>query len=102
VPNQFAKAKSLQSLQRIGMASAGSVCLVAGLLLYPFPIPLGLPLLILGLTLWMRTSRNLKFWILQRTRGYPRIRRFLHKLSGSRHVPSQRWATGSTGPETGA
>ncbi|MEO1311960.1 MAG: hypothetical protein AAFV51_13505 [Pseudomonadota bacterium] len=51
----------------------GSVSLVFGLVLLPLPIPLGLPLLIVGLALWAPYLPFVQGWVRSLRRKYPNL-----------------------------
>lgn len=72
-----------EQLGRMALISGGSLCVAVGFVFFLFPpIPLGTPLLAIGLAMLMRSSTTFKRWVLVRTRRRPRIHRFLRKVAG--------------------
>jgi hypothetical protein len=63
---------------------AGALLVIAGLILLWTPIPLGLPLLLIGLPVLMRFSPNARRWILRLTRRHPGLSRRIRRLAGRR------------------
>jgi archaellum biogenesis protein FlaJ (TadC family) len=51
--------------------------LIAGLVTFPLPFPIGLPLLIIGLALLVRHSSDAKRYIVRISRKYPKFHRLL-------------------------
>lgn len=58
----------------------GACCVVLGLLVLWLPIPLGIPLLLVGIPLLMRYSPNARRWILCLAERHPPLRKWLQRL----------------------
>jgi hypothetical protein len=54
--------------------------LVAGLITFPLPFPIGLPLLIIGLALLVRHSSDAKRYLVKVSRKYPKLNRLLRRI----------------------
>ncbi|MDJ0808430.1 MAG: hypothetical protein QNJ78_16560 [Gammaproteobacteria bacterium] len=55
------------------------VLLIAGLLTFPLPFPVGIPLLLIGLALLMRHSSDAKKVLVRLSRRFPLLHRLLDK-----------------------
>jgi uncharacterized membrane protein YbaN (DUF454 family) len=58
----------------------GSITVFIGLLMLLLPIPLGLPLLVVGVPLVMRYSTRMRDWILNITERFPGIHDTLSRI----------------------
>ena len=58
----------------------GTISVVSGLITFWLPIPIGLPLILLGLPLLMKHSPDFNRWIQEKGRLYPRIGHLLEFL----------------------
>ena len=47
-------------LKKTILMTAGSVVFIVGAITFPMPVPIGLPLMIIGLTIMMKTSFKVK------------------------------------------
>jgi hypothetical protein len=75
-------------MQRIGkwlIILFSAILLVTGLITFPLPFPIGLPLFILGLTILMRHSSDVKRYLVKLSRRYP----LLHRMLDRRNTKSQ-------------
>lgn len=61
------------------MILLGMLLLIAGLITFPLPFPIGLPLLLIGLALLVRHSTDAKRFLIKLSRHYPRLRHLLGK-----------------------
>jgi hypothetical protein len=58
----------------------GSITVFSGLLMLLLPIPLGIPLLLVGVPLLMRYSTRARGWILRMARRSPKLHRLLVQI----------------------
>jgi uncharacterized membrane protein YbaN (DUF454 family) len=58
----------------------GTTSIVTGLITFWLPIPIGLPLILIGLPLLMKHSPDFNRWTQQKGERYPRIGRLLALL----------------------
>ena len=58
----------------------GTVSIVSGIITFWLPIPIGLPLILIGLPLLMKHSPDFNRWIQDKGMQYPRIGRLLALL----------------------
>ena len=70
------------------MVLAGIVIVLAGLLTFVLPIPIGLPLLALGLFILARHSQIARYAIIKAARRYPGLRPLLRRLQLLRPEPT--------------
>jgi hypothetical protein len=63
--------------------------LIAGLLTFPLPFPIGLPLLLIGLVLLLRHSSDAKRFVVKLSRRFPRLHRFLNKRKKPFNAPAE-------------
>ncbi|MEN8131966.1 MAG: PGPGW domain-containing protein [Pseudomonadota bacterium] len=61
------------------MILLSALLLIAGLITLPLPLPIGLPLLLIGLALLARHSTDAKRLLVKLSRRYPRLRYLLAK-----------------------
>jgi hypothetical protein len=62
----------------------GSLSIVTGLITFWLPLPIGLPLILIGLPLLMKHSPDFNRWIGRMGRQYPRVGRLLALLKLTR------------------
>ena len=62
------------------MVSVGMLIALTGLLVFILPIPIGLPLLALGLFILVRHSQVARYVMLKAARRHPGLRRLLRRL----------------------
>ena len=70
------------------MVLTGIVIVIAGLLTFVLPIPIGLPLLALGLFILVRHSQVARYMMIKAARRYPGLRRLLRRLQLLRAAPT--------------
>jgi uncharacterized membrane protein YbaN (DUF454 family) len=58
----------------------GGITVVTGLFMLLLPIPLGIPLLLVGTPLLMRYSRRTRAWILKQAERSPGVHEFLLRI----------------------
>lgn len=58
----------------------GSITVFSGLLMLLLPIPLGIPLLLVGVPLLMRYSERARDWLLHVARRWPKLHRLLVQI----------------------
>ena len=58
----------------------GGITVVTGLFMLLLPLPLGIPLLLVGTPLLMRYSRRARTWILKQAERSPRVHEFLLQI----------------------
>ena len=86
----FSKLRDRRWTQNLGHTNyfvLAVLVLIAGGLLFPLPIPLGLPLIALGLALMLRSYPAVRRWVRQRASRWPLIQRALGYLSPSEETP---------------
>lgn len=66
------------------LIAVGTISVIGGLITFWLPVPLGVPLFLVGVPLLMKYSPHARYWILQLARGHPRIAAYLEKLSKER------------------
>lgn len=62
----------------------GSLSILAGLITIWMPIPIGIPLLLMGLPLLMRYSPNGRKWIIKLAHRYPKLKSLLNRFKWTR------------------
>lgn len=72
--------RSNVGLVRWLMVLAGIVIVITGLLTFVLPIPIGLPLLALGLLVLVRHSQVARYLMIKAARRHPGLRRLLRRL----------------------
>lgn len=70
------------------MVLIGSMIVIAGLLTLLLPIPVGLPLLALGLFILVRHSQIARYAVIKAARRHPGLRRLLRRLQLLRPEPT--------------
>lgn len=73
-------AQTKTGLIRWLMVLAGIVIVIAGLLTFVLPIPIGLPLLALGLFILVRHSQVARYAMIKAARRHQGLRRLLRRL----------------------
>ncbi len=68
-------------------AGVGGVFVVTGFVVFWTPIPLGIPLMLIGLPLIMRNSPRSWLWLKQRARRSPRFESLLDRIEAQRDSP---------------
>lgn len=58
----------------------GALSVVAGLITFWLPLPIGIPLLLIGLPVLMKYSPHTRSWILRRARRWPLLEKSLRQL----------------------
>jgi hypothetical protein len=58
---------------RACLALLGGLFILVGMVLFPLPIPLGLPLILVGLVLLARNATWAKAWIMRLAKRHPRL-----------------------------
>jgi hypothetical protein len=71
-------------VKRLGFVAAGLVLIIAGIATFPLPLPIGLPLAAIGLTLVVRNSMTGRRRLAALLARYPRLRGALGRLRRSR------------------
>jgi uncharacterized membrane protein YbaN (DUF454 family) len=59
--------------------SLGTISVMGGVATFWLPLPIGLPLLLIGVALLMKSSPSVRNKILQLASSHPRLARFLEK-----------------------
>jgi len=67
------------------MICLGILLLIIGLLTFPLPLPIGLPILLVGITLLLRYSSEAKRLLLRLSKRHPPLRGLLDRLR-SKHT----------------
>jgi len=62
------------------MILVGILLLIIGLLTFPLPLPIGLPILLVGIALLLRYSSDAKRFLLRLSKRHPRLRELLNRL----------------------
>lgn len=47
-------------LKRVALTSTGGIIFIIGLILFPMPVPLGIPIMIIGLSIILKGSNKVK------------------------------------------
>jgi hypothetical protein len=61
------------------MILIGMLLLIIGLITFPLPIPIGLPILLLGLVMVIRHSSDAKRYLIRLSKRFPKLQRFMHR-----------------------
>jgi uncharacterized membrane protein YbaN (DUF454 family) len=69
------------------LISIGALTVFGGFLTFWLPIPVGLPLMMLGVPLLLRYSPHARAWILQLAKVSPKIHRLLSKIQPAERTP---------------
>jgi hypothetical protein len=69
----------MQWLWKWLMILFSGMLLLAGLITFPLPLPIGLPLLIIGLAIMVRHSSDAKRMLVKLSKRFPRLQRILLK-----------------------
>ena len=75
---------SWRRIKRVLLVGLGAFLVVLGALTFPLPLPVGLPLAVLGLALVVRNSRAGKRWLVALAARHPRLRGALTRVRRSR------------------
>ena len=62
------------------MIFVGILLLIVGLLTFPLPLPIGLPIFLVGIALLLRYSSDAKRLLLRLSKRHPRMRNLLNRL----------------------
>jgi len=62
------------------LISFGGICTLSGMITFWLPIPIGLPLMLLGVPILIRSSPRSRKWILRLLRRYPWLHKKLRHL----------------------
>jgi hypothetical protein len=79
-----ARRRPWRHLKRVGFVGAGLLLIVAGIATFPLPLPIGLPLAAIGLTLVVRNSMTGRRRLAALLARYPRLRGALARLRRGR------------------
>lgn len=79
-----ARRRPWRHAKRIGLAGAGILLIVAGIATFPLPLPIGLPLAVIGLTLVVRNSMTGRRRLAALLARHPRLRGAFGRLRRGR------------------
>lgn len=74
----------MQSIIKWFFITLGALAVLAGLITLWMPIPIGIPLMLMGLPLLMRYSPHARNWILSLGERYPKVQFLLDKFGWRR------------------
>jgi uncharacterized membrane protein YbaN (DUF454 family) len=60
--------------------SLGTISVMGGMVTFWLPLPLGLPLFLIGIALLMKSSPDVRNRILQLASGHPKIAKFVKRI----------------------
>ena len=83
---------------RIIVQATGALIFIAGMIMFPLPIPIGLVMMVIGLTMLISSSKKLRSWIREYRRRNPKVNQSIHKAEA--YLPrGMRNSIGQTDPD---
>ncbi len=67
-------------LVRYALLLIGICCILAGIITVWLPLPIGIPLMLVGATILLRTSKAFQHWLRMRRANHPRLNRAMTRV----------------------
>ncbi len=71
-------------LKKSLLLGVGGLIFIIGMILFPLPVPLGLPTMIIGLAMMFKASNRVKRNVIRRANHYPQTRALWQKIRAYR------------------
>lgn len=75
-------------LRKSLLMTIGGVVFVIGMILFPLPVPFGLPTMIVGLSIMLKASNDVKRLIIRLFKLHPQTEKLWRKTRALRHLSS--------------